>query len=134
MNLSDMYGDTLFPSLVGETITKIEGLEKGSEFVTLVTESGKKFQMFYEHDCCASCSIEDIIGDVSDLLNTPILQAEVSTNCEENPPGMPKPDYQDSFTWTFYKLATSKGYVTIRWYGESNGYYSESVTFKQVQQ
>jgi hypothetical protein len=57
--------------------------------------------------------------------------AILAISSSTNPPGVTK-GYQDSFTWTFYRLATVKGYVTIRWYGESNGYYSESVSFERM--
>lgn len=114
--------------LLGKTIVKID---RGTEELGFTTSDGEIYRMYHEQDCCEGVSIDDINGDLNDLLNSPILMAEeVISN--ENPSDY-KPDmYQDSFTWTFYKLATIKGYVTIRWYGESNGYYSESVSFVKV--
>jgi hypothetical protein len=56
------------------------------------------------------------------------MAEDVSNLCEDKP--LDVWDY--SYTWTWYKLATVKGYVTIRWYGISNGYYSESVEFVKI--
>ena len=77
--------------------------------------------------------MEDICGDLGDLVGHPIAIAEEVTSKED--PENAKiglDERQDSFTWTFYKLATIKGSVTIRWYGESSGYYSESVDFDKL--
>ena len=74
----------------------------------------------------------DIVGELKDLIGVPLLMAEEVTNAQDvNPPGVEVPEDQDSFTWTFYKIATINGYVTLSWYGESNGYYNESVSFRK---
>ena len=67
------------------------------------------------------------------MIGSPLTMAEKSMS-RENPRIDPEcPNCADeSFTWTFYKFATVSGYVTLRWYGESNGYYSEEVTFEEV--
>jgi hypothetical protein len=119
-----------FSELKGQTIAAIDGLEVGSEDVTFTMADGAKYRMYHSQDCCESVSVEDVNGDVADLIGSTITLAEKATS-SENPEGV-TPEYQDSFTWTFYRLATAKGFVVIRWYGESNGYYGEEAYFERV--
>ena len=100
-------------------------MEKDSDCIEFFCSDGTKYVMDHEQDCCESVYVEDVCGDVEDLLNSPILLAEEVQNADG--PALNK--YDESWTWTFYKLATIKGTVTLRWYGASNGYYSEEVDF-----
>lgn len=121
-----------FSDLLGKTLTSCTG-EKGGDKITFTLDDGAVAELYHRQDCCEGVFVEDICGDLQDLVGTPILLAEeVCYDNNETPSGAPvDPDGygDDSFTWTFYKLATVKGYVTIRWYGSSNGHYSESVDF-----
>jgi hypothetical protein len=116
-----------FNALLGKTLQSVTGLEKGSEHVDFVCDDGARFSMYHCQDCCESVQVEDITGDVTDLIGSPIVRAEENSS-QENPEGV-TPEYQDSFTWTFYRIGTAKGTVVIRWYGESNGYYGEMPCF-----
>jgi hypothetical protein len=113
--------------LVGKTLSHIH--MEGDTEIVFTTTCGRTFHMFHSQDYSEAVYVESVVGDLQDLVGSPILLAEESTS-GENPPGV-QMELQDSFTWTFYKLATAKGYVDIRWYGESNGYYSESVDFTE---
>ena len=108
--------------IVGMTMTSVEN--KGDELVFTSTD-GKSFKLFHPQDCCESVSIESVVGDLSDLVGEPLLIAEKSTG--ETPADYTFEYEPESYTWTFYKFATRKGYVDVRWLGESNGQYSESV-------
>jgi hypothetical protein len=116
-----------FDTLVGKVITKIEGLSNGSGEVKFITEDGNTFTQEHFQDCCESVSVEDVAGDLEDLIGSPILFADERTSSDPEP-GQRVESY-DSFTWTFYRIGTAKGTVVIRWYGSSNGYYSERASF-----
>lgn len=113
--------------LIGKTLRDIR-INGSEDEIVFECEDGTEYKMLHFQSCCESVTIEDINGDLDDLIGSPILKAEEVTNSEEHPDGS-KVEHYASFTWTFYHLATVKGYVTIRWYGGSNGYYSEDVDF-----
>lgn len=117
--------DAAFANLVGKTLTSIE--RDGDEKLTFRAGS-QAWVMYHHQDCCEHVRIDEVIGDLGDLVNDgPVLLAEEVSNADG-----PVPEYDESHTWTFYKLRTLNGDVTIRWLGESNGYYSESVSFSEL--
>ena len=119
---------TIFEPLLGRTIAKIEGAAEESEEILFIMENGDVFRMYHEQDCCEQVLVEDVGGNIEDLIGTPILKAEEVTN--EGTRGWNW--FDGTCTWTWYQFATIKGYVTIRWVGESNGYYSESVNYEWI--
>lgn len=117
-----------FSTLTGEILSEITGATDGSTEIIFHANDGRRWRMHHYQDCCESVYVEDVCGDVTDLIGTPILLAEEASD-------IPEPvvcNYNDSYTWTFYRLRTIRGTVVIRWYGESNGYYSESVDFEEM--
>jgi len=117
--------DAVFGELQGKTLASVE-VADDKETITFLCDDGSSFKLYHERDCCESVSVEDVTGDLDDLVGTPLLQAEeVSSSNDGDRPG----EDSESWTWTFYKLATIKGSVTIRWLGESNGHYSEKASF-----
>jgi hypothetical protein len=109
--------------LVGKTLTRVQISEDEIIFVTV---DGETFKMYHDQNCCEGVQVEEVIGDVADLLNTPIVVAEERSQDAE------ADEVADCGVWTFYEIRTIQGSVTIRWLGESNGYYSMDVDFVEL--
>ena len=113
--------------LEGKILSKIE-VSSNKDEIIFTEDNGQKYTMYHDQDCCENVYIEDICGELNWLIGTPIIRATEDSNSDDGS----KSEYDESYTWTFYNIATAKGHVTIRWYGTSNGYYSEDVTFVKL--
>ena len=109
--------------MLGKTFVQVTGAV-GNFDLLFETANGERFMFSHQQDCCERVDINDIVGDLQDLVGEPLLLAEEVQG--ETPVDFDEGDHE-SVTWTFYKFATRKGYVDVRWLGESNGYYSEGV-------
>ena len=112
----------VFTDMLGQVIERIDG-SVGDDIMSFHAVGGRVFKFEHYQDCCEHVSIEDITGDLSDLIGSPITTAESVDNIDE-------PEVEaDSYTWTFYRFGTAKGSITVRWLGTSNGNYSEGVSY-----
>ena len=119
-----------FESLTGKTLTNVIVSDDRTE-INIHTAVGDCYRLWHEQDCCEEVRIEEIIGDLDDLIGHPLLLAEEVVFEGETGP-IQRDEDSGTGTWTFYKLSTIKGSVTFRWLGTSNGYYSETVSFAKV--
>jgi hypothetical protein len=107
--------------MLGKTFVRVTGSVDGDEML-FETATGERFMFAHQQDCCETVRINDIVGDLQDLVGEPLLISEEVKGATE-----PDEEHYESYSYTFYKFATRKGYVDVRWLGESNGYYSEGV-------
>lgn len=111
--------DFVVGELVGKTMVKATSDHKT---VKLLADDGTEYAFCHadEDFADATVTVDDICGNLADLVGSPILKAEVRTKDGSS-------DKCWSGTWTFYTFATVKGYVDIKWFGTSSGNYSEEV-------
>jgi len=97
--------------LIGKTLTKVEnnGLK-----IYFTCDNNVKYVILYEQRCCEDVHIDDISGDLQDLIGSPILIAEECSDTEVEG----DISYSKVCTWSFCKIATIKGSVSIRWYSK----------------
>ena len=112
------YDEVKFEELKGKVLVSATVSDYKDE-MKFVTTDGEVYTLYHAQDCCESVEIESIVGDLSDLVGEEILMAEEAQNLFDliKSAGKEEEDEYGSHTWTFYKLATRKGYVDIRWYG-----------------
>lgn len=109
-----------FSDLKGKTLISIDGAVKESSRITFICDTGEEYVLYYDARCCEDVSIEDIAGEILDVIGYELLLAEMVKNHN-----------QVGDTWCFYKLSTIRGSITIRWFSEEN-YYSDEADFARI--
>jgi hypothetical protein len=132
-------------TLKGHTLHDLR-IDKGvqDDRVHLSTHDGKRFRSFdlyHSQDCCESVRLFDVQGDPTTLQLTTLEVKETIVGWNDGtdkpsswPSDIPPPS--ESGTVTLFEIKGTRGsrevVVTLRWLGQSNGYYSESVSFVET--
>lgn len=121
MDYDDMEGwvPTKPEKMEGKEILEIQGLKKGSKEVNFISTDGEIFKMTHIQDSGENVSLEEFSCSFDPSEKCKILKMEIRESIKE-------PEY-GRIQWTMYDFQTDKGFLQLRWYGVSNGWYSEDV-------
>jgi len=115
-----------YRNFTGKYIKDIKGLEVDSDYILIEFEDGTYIKFYHDQDCCEFVRITQVDNDVSRHIGAMFLR--INEKIVDDYDNREDPDgYDESATATFYDIVTTKGFLSFRWVGESNGYYSESV-------
>lgn len=112
-----MHLDADLDNLKTKSIKKIIGLDEGSHEVVFIFDPGKVC-LHNEWDCCETVVIDKIFGDVSDIINSPIIDVKISD--KENYLNILAPeDDNDNFfgptiEYRYYTIVTEEGQLSFR--------------------
>jgi hypothetical protein len=105
--------------IVGKVVSSIVKLDDHKGLEINVKGCGA-FRLKHLQECCEQVWLDDVCGDLTDLIESQILKAELTVNINNRG------------TWSFYHIATMKGHVTLRFCGTSTGCYSTTVDFYKL--
>ena len=115
-------------SLVGEVV---EHVDIGNNETLLTFASGRRVRIDHDQDCCESVWLLDSSGDVAKIVGKPLIEVTSEESSGDNV-DIGKEFKDDSSTLTTIRFACADEVVILRWFGTSNGYYSESVDFREM--
>lgn len=109
----------LFEGLQFEEIKLRRNEHNDIDVVSFVTNH-PRYDIVMQHiqDCCENVYLDDISGDLDDIVGCPIMDFSERTG---------KLQTGDELRYMFYHISTIKGTVVLLWRGTSNGYYSMDV-------
>lgn len=113
-------------TIIGKTIVELHGIEKESDEVKILFSDGSVLNLYHWQECCENVSLYDFeltVKDIDKLIGGVINDARADSSYASDDGEC----RDDSCTWTFYNINTSKGCINMRWLGQSNGYYGEGV-------
>ena len=117
--------DLLNKVLKSVEITNVDPDYPGqNDCVVFTTVNDEIYIMMHTQDCCETVYLESVDNNIDVLVGSQILVAEERSNSNDDSCG--------SETWTFYLIGTDDGLCNFRWYGSSNGHYSERVELYKI--
>lgn len=117
-----------FDFIIGKTIKSFNLNDNKTELI-FISEDDKIYKMFYHNMGNSECVLEDIVGDLNDLVGMPILKAYKTI---ENGKSKINKFFNDWELWTFYNFSTIKGTITLKWVDIDDYYYSVEVQFEEI--